>query len=137
MNSQQKFTAVSISVADGAEYTPVLKSNAFNQMCVTRWLADITRTDDADANKRNSSRVLWARGSLNNLFSEGPFWLLDAEAAQVDLARQTFFGTWGRLNAHGGRDKVAGHPKTSRVDAPIGCHCVHPAEIELLLVLRR
>ena len=56
-HSQQQFTAASLSVASGQGYQPNLKGKAHNTMCVTRWLSELLRHDDATAHRRGPGRA--------------------------------------------------------------------------------
>jgi hypothetical protein len=80
-----------------------LKGKAHNLMCVTKWLAEIVREDDATPARRNRGRVMWSLALLDSLFSSAGQWFTEEEAEQVDVARRILFPAWRNLvDASGG-----------------------------------
>ena len=95
-HSQQKTTPKSLTLVD-TDSVPALKGKAHNLMCVSKWLAHLTHSDNSTVHRRNRSRVMWAISALDTLFSSAGEFLSDDEAGQVDLARSVLFPAWRAL----------------------------------------
>ena len=95
-HSQPLFKATTLGVASGKDYEPELKCKAHNAMVVCRWLAHITREDEALMGKHRAT-VLWGFTFMHSVFRSSPLRLNDEDIAAVQRAGRSVLSSWRAL----------------------------------------